>query len=199
MNEITERLREEISALDLGLLYEERVCMWEVSKYLQGNFTIGEREERECGDPLCVTIKAMVEFKIEATPHPPCDASPSRAFDGLICGKMLCTYSHNGSDRGYHWGKFEWHGSASRLVGTMSGVTNVGAHRGREPCEQGGHMEGRLDAIVVDGKHEGCRVLATYAIDLKSHGAQNASVDGVLEGVTIYPCESCVECRATSW
>ena len=189
MIEITEQLHEEVVALDLGFLYEEQVCTWEVSKCLRGNFTVNEQEEQECGDPLCVTIKAMVEFKIEATPRSSYNTWLSEAFDGPICGEMVCAYSHNGSDRGYHWGKFEWHGSASRLIGKMSGVANAGTYRGCGPCDRSGHMEGRLDAVVVDGKHEGCRVLASYVINLdKNSGAQNTRVDGVLEGVAIHPC-----------
>ena len=36
-----------------------------------------------------------------------------------------------------------------------------------EECDAPGHMEGRLDAVVVKGQHEGCRLLAAYMIDFR--------------------------------
>jgi hypothetical protein len=51
-------------------------------------------------------------------------------------------------------------------------------------------MEGRLDAVVVEGDHKGCRVLATYVINYDtSHQAQDTAVIGTLEGVLIRRCE----------
>jgi hypothetical protein len=190
MSTITDRLLEEIKALDLEPLYNERVCMWEISKDLEGKFSVSNQEEQVCGAPPCRTIKAIVKFDIDARPHSPCDTGPSGAFDGHFEGEILFAYKQSGSDRGYHCGKFEWYGSASRLVGQMSGVTSAGTHRGCEPCDRRGHMEGRLDAVVIDGEHKDCRVLATYVInfDTTSSGAQDTAVEGALEGVTICPC-----------
>jgi hypothetical protein len=91
-------------------------------------------------------------------------------------------------------GRFEWAGAKSTLIGQMSGVTNAGTHRSPanpcEPCDQDGHMEGRLDAVVVDGEFQGCRVLATYVINYDtSDRAQDTAIVGTLEGVLISPCE----------
>jgi len=194
MSEITEQLHKEIETLDLGQWYKERICMWAVSKDLKGEFVVGEQGEQKCARPPCSTLKAHLKFKVQVTPHHPCDAVASRAFDGTISGELLFAYIESGHGRGYHLGRFDWSGSTSRLIGRMSGVTNAGTHRSPaapcEPCDRRGHMEGRLDAIVVEGDHKGCRIRATYVIDFDtSYRAQNTAVLGTLEGVLIRPCE----------
>jgi hypothetical protein len=194
MSEITEQLHKEIETLDLGQRYKERICMWAVSKDLKGEFAVAEQEEQKCRRPGCMTLKARVRFKVQVTPHGPCDARASRAFDGTIEGELLFAHIDSGEGRGYHLGRFEWAGADSALIGRMSGVTNAGTHRSPaapcEPCDQRGHMEGRLDAIVVDGKYQRCRVLATYVINYDtSYKAQDTAIIGTLEGVLICPCE----------
>ena len=194
MSKITEQLHKEIEALDLGHSYKERICMWAVSKDLKGEFVVVDQEEQKCRRPGCVTLKAHLKFKVQVTPHRPCDAVASRAFDGTIGGELLFAHIENGYGRGYHLGRFDWTGATSRLTGRMSGVTNAGTHRSPaapcEPCDRRGHMEGRLDAVVVEGDHKGCRVLATYVIDYDtSHEVQDTAIIGTLEGVLIRPCE----------
>lgn len=193
MSEITEQLQNEIEALDLQPSYEEPICMQAVSKDLRGDFYVQEQETLECAEPPCVTLKGLVTFNVQVTPHPPCDAVP--AFDGTIDGELVFAYIKEGHGRGYHLGRFEWAGARSKLFGRMSGVTNAGTHRppanaACEPCDPAGHMEGRLDAVVVDGEYQGCRVLATYVIDFDPGSkVQSTAVYGTLEGVSICPCE----------
>jgi len=192
MSEITEQLHNEIEALDLGPPYEEPICMQPVSKDLRGEFSVERQEKQECEKPYCVTLKGWLTFNVDVTPHDPCDVVP--AFDGTIEGELVFAYINDGTGRGYHLGRFKWAGSASTLIGRMSGVTNAGTHRAPaqdcEPCDRGGHMEGRLDAVVVDGEHQGCRVLATYVIEFDSGSkVQSTAVYGTLEGVSICPCE----------
>jgi hypothetical protein len=191
---MNEQLHKEIETLDLGRPYEERMCMQVVSKDLRGQFYVKEQEMQECKSPACVTLKARLKFNAKVTPHSPCDARASRAFDGTIEGELLFAHIDSGEGRGYHLGRFEWAGADSALIGRMSGVTNAGTHRSPaapcEPCDQRGHMEGRLDAIVVDGKYQRCRVLATYVINYDtSDKAQDTAIIGTLEGVLICPCE----------
>jgi hypothetical protein len=194
MSEITERLHEEIEALDLGPSYEEPICMQQVSKDLKGEFSVEKQEQLDCAEPPCVTLKGWITFGVEVMPHDPCDAVP--AFDGTIEGELVFAYINDGHGRGYHLGRFKWAGSASTLIGRMSGVTNAGTHRAPataacEPCDPPGHMEGRLDAVVVDGEYQGCRVLATYVIDFDpgSRVQSTGLRGGTLEGVLICPCE----------
>jgi len=194
MSEITEQLQNEIEALDLGPPFEERICMWAVSKDLAGQFFVKEQDVQECESPRCTTLKALLHFEVQVTPHDPCDTRASRAFNGSIEGELVFAYIENGHGRGYHLGKFKWGGADSTLMGRMAGVTNAGTHRSParscEACDQGGHMEGRLDAVVVDGEFQGCRVLATYVIDFDAGlHAQDTSFVGTLEGVLIHPCQ----------
>jgi hypothetical protein len=191
MSEITEQLHKEIEALDLEPSYKERICMQAVSKDLRGDFSVERQEEQTCKEPPCVTLKGWLTFKVDVTPHKPCDAVP--AFDGQIKGELVFAYIKDGHGRGYHLGRFEWAGAGSMLMGRMSGVTNAGTHRAPaqpcEPCDRRGHMEGRLDAVVVDGEYQGCRVLATYVIDFDPGSrVQSTAVHGTLEGVSICPC-----------
>jgi hypothetical protein len=193
MSEITEQLQKEIEALDLDRLYEERICMKAVSKDLKGQFFVKEQEVQDCRRPPCETLKARLHFEARVTPHHPCDAVASRILDGSIDGELVFAHIENGYGRGFHVGRFTWSGAEATLVGRMSGMTNAGTHRSPaapcEPCDRRGHMEGRLDAVVVDGKCEGCRVLATYVIDYDtSYRAQNTAIVGTLEGVLIHPC-----------
>jgi hypothetical protein len=104
-------------------------------------------------------------------------------------------YIDDGHLRGYHIGKIEWRAGGSTLIGQLSGVTNAGTHRRPlaecEPCDRRGHMEGRLDAVVVEGDHKGCRVVAAYAIDFDP-GTQVQSTHflGALEGVLLCDCRA---------
>jgi hypothetical protein len=194
MSEVTEQLHEEIEALDLGRPYKEPICMKAVSKDLRGQFFVKEQEVQECKRPRCVTLKARLHFELQVRPHRRCDSVAARVLDGSIEGELVFALIENGYGRGYHLGSFRWSGAAATLVGRMSGVTNAGTHRDPvapcEPCDRRGHMEGRLDAVVVDGEYQRCRVLATYVIDYDtSHEAQDTAIIGTLEGVLICPCE----------
>jgi hypothetical protein len=194
MSNITEQLRKEIETFELEPSYVERICMWVVSKDLRGEFTFTNLEDQECRRTSCMTHKGQLILKVRVMPHFPCDAVASRAFDGDIKSELVFAYIENGYGRGYHLGRLEWYGSTSHLMGRMSGVTNAGTHRNPlapyESCDRRGHIEGRLDAVVVDGDHKDCRVIATYVIDFDpSLKAAGSGLLGTLEGVLICPCE----------
>jgi hypothetical protein len=195
MSVITEQLQGEIENLDLTPYYDERICLWEVSKDLRGEFVDTRTEDQKCQHPGCLTHKARLTFTVRVLTNHPCDSVAANGFDGEMKGELVFAYIENGHRRGDHVGKFEWYGSTSRLIGRMAGVTNAGTHRdpvGRcEPCDRRGHMEGRLEAVVIEGEHKGCRVLATYVINFDpGHQAQNTHVLGTLEGVLICPCDA---------
>jgi hypothetical protein len=107
---------------------------------------------------------------------------------------LAFNYIDDGQRRGYHVGKLEWAGGASKLIGQMTGTTNAGTHRSPvvqcERCEEPGHMEGCLEAVVIEGQSEGCRLVATYAIEFDPAVApQNTGFRGTLEGVLICDCK----------
>ena len=74
-------------------------------------------------------------------------------------------------------------------------MTNAGTHRPPlmqcERCEEPGHMEGCLEAVVIEGQHKGCRLVATYAIRFDAGAApQNTAFRGTVEGVLICDCRA---------
>jgi hypothetical protein len=162
MSSITDELRKDIENLDPGTYYKERICMWQVSKDLRGEFQVANQERQQCGKPDCLTLKGQVRLKAQARSHVPCDSVTARPFDGDIEGEIVFAYIEDGHRRGYHVGKIKWGSATSTLIGQLSGVTNAGTHRRPlpdcEPCDRRGHMEGRLDAVVVDGMPPGGRL-----------------------------------------
>ncbi|MGI9436116.1 MAG: hypothetical protein ACR2Q4_15025 [Geminicoccaceae bacterium] len=194
MNKITQHLLDDIRALKLKKFYQEPVCMKPISKNLRGEFDVVERRRQECDEPECVTRKAKVRFRTSVKPHQPCDSRPSQALNGDIEGELVFSYIRNGLRRGCHVGHFRWDGVDSEAVGRMEGMTNIGTHRRPvahcENCHEPGHMEGCMDAVIVKGKHKGCRIKATYLINFDpAPRIQDTAFVGTIEAVLICECE----------
>lgn len=195
MSTITDLLQKEIEGLDPTQYYKEPICMSRVSKDWHGEFKVAESNEQKCKDPRCLTIKGLIKFESKIQRHRPCDSIGAAVLDGAMRGLIAFNYIEDGHRRGYHVGKLEWSGDGSRLVGQMNGVTNAGTHRPPltqcERCEEPGHMEGCLEAVVVDGQHKGCRLVATYAIEFDPGSApQDTAFRGTIEGVLICDCRA---------
>jgi hypothetical protein len=194
MSVITGDLRTEVENLDLVPYFDERICRINISKNWDGLFKLERSDTQECRDPQCVTAKNMIQFESSRIQrNQPCDSVNAGGLDGIIGGNIVFSYIDNGLRRGYHKGKFEWTGGASKLIGQMTGVTNAGTHRPPfmqcEQCEERGHMEGCLKAVVIEGQHTGCRVVATYVL-LFDAGADphGSGFRGAIEGVLICDC-----------
>lgn len=193
MSTITDLLHKEIESLDPTEHYKEPICMLRVSKDWRGRFEVAESDQKPCANPQCTTVKALVNFKAEIRRHDPCDAPGAGGLDGTITGLLAFSYINDGQQGGYHVGRLDWSGANSKLIGRMKGVTNAGTHRPPlmqcERCHNPGHMEGCLEAVVVDGEHQGCRLIATYAIAFDpSVRPQDTDFRGTLEGVLICDC-----------
>ncbi len=194
MSDVTDHLHDEIKRLKLKKFYKERICMKPISKNIKGEFDIVDRERQHCDEPDCVTLKVRAKFRNTVRSHAPCDSRAAQALDGTMEGDMVFSYIRGGRRRGCHLGRFEWNGQHSTAIGRMRGMTNVGTHRRPvahcEECHEPGHMEGCLDAVIVKGKHKGCRVKATYMInfDPATH-PQDTHFVGTIEGVLICDCE----------
>ncbi|MGI9420137.1 MAG: hypothetical protein ACR2RA_20115 [Geminicoccaceae bacterium] len=194
MSKITKELHDSIEDMKLKRYYEEPICMRPVSKNLRGKFDVCKQERQECHEPECITLKARINFETAVLPHQPCDSPASQALNGQIDGRLVFAYIDNGMGRGYHVGRFEWQGSQSVAIGKMHGVTNAGTHRrpidNCENCHEPGHMEGCIEAVIVKGKHKGCRICATYVINFDpGQGAQDTAFVGTIEGVLICDCK----------
>src|SRR5215210_1479929 len=169
MSAITDLLQKEIEGFDPVEHFREPVCMIRVSKDWKGEFRVADRAEQKCQDPHCTTVKGLIKLESKVQRHRPCDAVGAGSLDGDIAGLLAFSYIDDGQRRGYHVGKVEWAGGGSKLIGKMTGVTNAGTHRAPlmqcERCEEPGHMEGSLEAVVIEGQHKGCRLVATYAFE----------------------------------
>jgi hypothetical protein len=193
MSEVTDALLKEIENLDPGTYYKEPVCLWPVSKELRGEFSIRDQHVHKCNEPGCQTLKGLYALRLGIASHRPCDSVLALAFDGGLEGELMTAQIDHGHGRGYHVARLKWGGGSSTLVGRMIGITNAGTHRDPlmqcEPCDARGHMEGRMDAVVVDGDHKGCRLVASYMIAFDPGvAAQSTFVAGTLEGVLICDC-----------
>jgi hypothetical protein len=194
MSKITDALQKEIEKLDPKQYYKEPICMVRVSKNWQGDFKVAERDEKKCQKPSCTTVKGLIKVESKIERNRPCDSVAAGSLDGEIRGELVFNYIEDGQHRGYHVGRIEWLGNGSKLIGRMTGTTNAGTHRPPlmqcERCEEPGHMEGCLEAVVVEGEHKGCRVVATYAIEFDPGVApQDTAFRGALEGVLICDCQ----------
>ena len=194
MSRITKRLHNSIQNMKLKRFYEERICMQPVSKNLRGELRVRKQERQKCSGPKCVTLKARMNLGADVTPHQPCDSKAAQALNGQIRGDLVFTYIDNGMGRGYHIGRIRWAGAGSLAIGRMHGMTNVGTHRrpidNCEECHEPGHMEGCLEAVIIKGKHRGCRIQATYVINFDpGQKAQNTGFVGTIEGVLVCDCK----------
>jgi hypothetical protein len=194
MSRITEELRKYIEGLDLGKYYQDPICMYPVSKDFKGRFEVREQKPHQCSRPDCLTLSAFLTMESEVVAHRPCDSVACMWLDGKLTAELVFKYIQDGEHRGYHVAKAKWGAAGGTLIGKMAGITNAGTHReplmNCERCDERGHMEGRLDAVVVDGEYKGSRLLASYAIRFDPGlQAQNTAIIGTLEGVLIRPCE----------
>jgi len=181
------------------IILEQRMCLDALAKNLEGRLRLASARPQRCKSPVCVTLKTVHDLTLKAARHRQCDSGLARAFDGLIrVARLVTAFDEDGMHRGFHAGDFTWTGAAGlKVVGRLSGVTNVGTHR--EPafrpcqrCDERGVLEGRLCGQVVatrDPALRRCLVIAAYRIrfDPSVRGGSGA-VRGTLEGVIVCPC-----------
>jgi hypothetical protein len=195
MSGITDLLHKDIERLDPTHHYKEPICMIRVSKDWNGEIMVPEEDTQRCSDPRCTTVKGLIKIESTVQRHRRCDSVAAGGLDGDIAGLFAFNHIDSGHGRGYHIGKIDWLGGGSKLIGRMTGITNAGTHRlplmQCERCEEPGHMEGCLEAVVVVGQHKGCRLIATYAIEFDPGVTpQPTAFRGTLEGVLICDCNS---------
>ena len=125
MSHIGQHLRKEIESRDLGGYYQERICIWPVSKDLRGELGVADQERQQCSKSDCLTLKGHVTLKAQVHHHAPCDSIMSRPLDGEMEGEIVFAHIDDGEVRGYHIGKVEWRAGGSTLIGQLSDVTNA--------------------------------------------------------------------------
>jgi hypothetical protein len=173
-------------------------CLYELSKNLKGRITLTQSKEEKCDKLRCVSFKTIHKLDVKLYSHQPCDSKNGKLLDGRLTAKIIHGLINNGEGRGAHFGRFQLTSVSGNIVrGQLWGITNAGTHHKPisdcEPCDQKGHMEGRLAGEILEGKKPliDCRVFAAYAINFDhSTGFINTSVTGDLEGVIVCECEA---------
>lgn len=185
---------------DARELFDQEVCLYEVSKNVEGQLNRWYAQREECREPRCETLKTGHLLSLEVTAFE-CDSPPSVALDGQLVVPQLVTAFANADPeaRGLHTGAFTWQGNDVLVRGTLSGNTNVGTHREPhfdqcEGCDEKYHMEGRLCGRIVKARGEwrrlrGCQVTAVYHFRYDPVGdTGNAYLIGVIEGLIVCAC-----------
>ncbi len=197
-----------IVELSPATLLTRRECLEAVSKNVDGEARLLDRDAQECLEPRCATFKTDHLLRVAVRSHEPCDSRLSRLLDGSL---VVRTLAHSlaggtGKGRGYHRGQFRWSGAGTVVDGGMTGTTNVGTHRAPafdscQECDAGGYMEGQLRGRVIKSREPGvvgCEVVAAYRLLFDpSAGFADTSVTGTIEGVLVCACGAgeCVDFR----
>ncbi len=189
--EAFERIVEGYRNFDPRRMYEDRVCLHDVSKIIEGRTLVSAQDMQECDN--CHTVKRMGDFEMKIGSGP-CDSELSKELlDGSAHGQFVAAYRDGDvANRGGLSGSIEWLGSGGQLLGRTFAVLNAGTHHEPLPhceeCHAVGHAEGWLRAGIVDGEHEGCRVNGSIAYQFDLSG-ETASFEAVFEGMLICQCD----------
>lgn len=191
-----------------AVVLSRRECLEAVSKNVEGELRLLDREVQECLEPPCTTLKTDHVLRMSVRSHEPCDSRLARVLDGLL---VVRTLAHSlsgptGKGRGYHTGRFRWSGAGTIAEGGMAGTTNAGTHRAPvfDPCQEcdaPGYLEGQLRGRIVKSRERGlvgCQVTAAYRLRFDpSEGFDDTAITGTIEGVLVCPCTAgeCVEFR----
>lgn len=186
---------------EAGKLFTTRIWMHLLSKDVDGELNLLDRERQECTteERTCKTLKTDHMLRARVVGHEPCDSEVGKRLDGDLVVRRLVTALVDGSgeNRGTHTGTFRWRGDGLVVDGTLSGMTNVGTHRAPafdecQQCDDRGVMEGRLCGRIVKAKDDrllGCTVTASYRFRFDpGEGFQDTGFVGTIEGLVVRPC-----------
>ncbi len=188
--EAWQKIVDSYNHFDPTSMYQDRVCLHDVSKVIRGESLVSDQDVQECPD--CKTLKRHGRFRMEIVSGP-CDSEMSRKMlNGVAEGELVSAYGDADlSNRGGLSGNVKWQGEGASLVGRIMAVLNAGNHHDPvsecEECAMPGHAEGWLRAAIVDGDCTGCRVngAMTYKLDLSG---ETAEFYATLEGLLICQC-----------
>jgi hypothetical protein len=179
---------------------DTEMCLASLSKNLEGELRLLDRDLEQCAQPRCITLKTLHYLRMNVKTNDPCDSEPGRQLDGVFQVRDLthAFMDGDGNRRGFHGGNFRWTGSGLLAVGSISGITNAGTHR--EPvfdpcqrCEAPGYMEGRFCGIVRRAQDQalvGCQSIGTYRFRFDpSSGGGEGAIRGTLEGGIVCSCQ----------
>lgn len=183
---------------DPGLLDATNVCLYPLSKNVEGDLEqVGARTD-ECPAAGCLTLKAAQRLYLKVGTNEPCDSTEALALSGdmEVLDVVAAFANADGWARGLHTGRFRWTGAGALATGRWSGVINAGTHRkpafrGCQECHQPGVLEGRLWGVVEAGDPllNGAAVVASYRITFQpSESGGTGPLTGSLEGLLVALC-----------
>jgi hypothetical protein len=194
-----------------GGLIERIVCLYPLSKDLEGELRLIESEKETCRERDCTTLETVHQLELRVARHE-CDSEVGALLDGTLhSGDLVHKFEGgDGKRRGIHEGSFRWRGVGAVAIGTMRGVTNAGTHRQPafndcQRCDNPGVMEGLLLGTIRrarDRRLIGCGVQASYRLRFEpSSDGGSGAIAGTLEGALVCDCPrepppTCIELSA---
>jgi hypothetical protein len=182
-------------------ILERNICLSALSKNLEGKLEPLHHALERCVKLKCRTLKTIHFLELQVKTNAPCDSAPGKLLDGNFIVRNLVTAFENGDGtrRGIHEGDFLWKGTGAVAVGTISGITNAGTHRGPifkpacQTCDAKGWMEGRFCGTIRQSRRpalRGCQVIGTYRFQFKPNRADGGrgGIRGTLEGEIVCAC-----------
>jgi len=184
-------------------ILDNTFCLYDISKDIrEGSLRPALLDRELCPDRRCETFKTIHQLELELHPGP-CDSEQSLPHNGRLysCDLTHALKPRNGTPegRGFHGGTFTWADQGFLATGTLSGITNVGTHRGPifdpacQLCDEIRFMEGRFCGIIrrsADRGLVGCQVFGAYRLQFAQEltAPRNGVRGGVLEGLTVCEC-----------
>lgn len=176
------------------------LCIFGISKNLEGTLGRGRSNEHVCSAPLeCTTRRTVSKLKLKTNSNAPCDSDLAKLLPSTITSnpELVILQAANSVGRGMHAGFFDWSTSTLIIKGRMSGTTNAGIHRaspfqGCERCIAPGILIGRLTAKIKLARNAPARlrpldkaeIVAVYRLEVSRGGG----VKGTLEGAITVRC-----------
>ena len=185
---------------DPARLRDLELCLFAVSKDLEGDICLVERERETCRRHECTTLKTYHLVRTRLSSHR-CDSEPARLLDGeLTIRNLVHAFADAEPDgRAIHTGDFRWLGEGLLVSGHIAGITNAGTHRAKpfdecQKCSAPGFLEGRLCGTIVkapDRRLRGCSVVASYRWLVEPREpVLEGRLRGTLEGAIVCPCHA---------
>ena len=82
-------------------------CLYELSKDLKGELTLGQANDEKCERLNCTSFKTTHKLEAELSSHPQCDSKEGKVLDGRLIVKIVHGLINNGQGRGAHYGRFQ--------------------------------------------------------------------------------------------
>ena len=190
------RIRGDFENWHYERVYDDHMCLYEISKTVDGRFDIERRDVQTCPDG-CETLKTYLVGGGEVSTYEQCDSEVSASILDGTWDEMEAVRAAIDGDwtrRGGVAGKLVWNGAGGTVQCLFNAISRAGTHHWPvaaagecEECDNDNHWEGWIRGAVVEGEYEGSTLFAAFAFNMDQ---QNGVVafSGTVEGVLIRQC-----------